>query len=279
MSRKDWTDDKLISRLINNKSDKSRWDNISALRKRPSEELFSNCVELTKSNDAKVRIIGIDILAQMGLPPRPFFKQTIKLYFDLLKIESDPEVLMSLLYAIGHNNSKLNKTQIETLFTFANNNNDWVKEGLVSALSFINDIKAIDILIKLSTDKLSHIRDWATFNIGQVERNNKTIREALWARVNDKHQDTKLEAIVGLAKRKDNRVNEIIKREILDGEYGTLLFEAIIETGDKQFLPLLRQNLKLAKGDTSINHEWLKDLKVCINELAKQTNGKKRTTA
>lgn len=163
MSRKDWTDEKLTSRLINNKMDKSRWDNISALRKRPSQELFAKCVELTKSNNPKIRKIGID------------------------------------------------------------------------------NINAIETLIKLSSDKLSHIRNWATFGLGtQIERNNKTIREALWARVNDKHQETKLEAIVGLAKRKDKRVNDIIKREIIGGEYGILLFEAIIETQNKEFLPLLK---------------------------------------
>ncbi len=279
MSRNNWTDDKLLSRLCNNKSDKSRWDNISVLRKRPSKELFFKCVELTKSKDPKIRSIGIDILAQMGVTPRPFLKQTLKLYFDLLNIESNPEVLMSLLYAIGHNNDKLNKTQIEKLCTFSDNNNNWVKEGLVSSLLGVDNLNAIETLIKLSTDKISHIRNWATFGIGtQIERDNKNIKEALWNRINDKHQETKLEAIVGLAKRKDSRVNEIIKRELLDGEYGTLLFEAIIETGDKQFLPLLRQNLKAIKEDTTINPEWKKDLKNCINELTKLTN-ERRTTA
>lgn len=274
MSRINWTDDKLISRLINNKTNKSRWDNISVLRKRPSEELFLKCVKLTKSKEPKIRSIGIEILAQMGVTPRPFLKQTLKLYFDLLNIEIDSKVLMSLLYSIGHNNNKLNKTQIEKLCTFSDNDNYWVKEGLVSALGFVNDLNSINVLIKLSTDKLSHIRDWATFYIGQSERNNKTIREALWARIKDKHQDTRFEAIVGLAKRKDSRINEIIKKELLEGEHGTLLFEAIIETGDKQFLPLLRQNLKSSKDDKTINSEWLKDLKECIKELTKLTNEK-----
>lgn len=279
MSRNDWTDDKILSRLCNIKTNKSRWDNINVLRKRPSKELFFKCKELTKSKDPKIRTIGIDILAQMGLPPRPFLKQTLKLYFDLLSIENDPKVLMSLLFAIGHNNDNLDKIQIERLCTFLDNDNNWVKEGLVSSFAFVNDLKAIDVLIKLSSDKLNYIRDWATFYIAQVDRNNKNIREALWARVNDKHQDTKLEAIVGLAKRKDNRINDIIKRELLDGEYGTLLFEAIIETGDKQFLPLLRQNLKLTKGDTRINTEWIKDLKECIDKLKKLIDSGERTTA
>lgn len=279
MSRNNWKDEKLLSRLCNNKSDKSRWDNIRVLRKRPSKELFFKCVEFTKSKDSKTRIIGIDILAQMGVTPRPFLKQTLKLYYDLLNSESDPEVLKSLLYAIGHNNDKLKKTQIEKLCTFSGNNNKWVKEGLVFSLLGVDNLNAIETLIKLSTDKKNNIRNWATFGIGtQIARDNKNIKEALWNRINDKHQETKLEAIVGLAKRKDNRVNEIIKRELLDGEYGILLFEAIIETGDKQFLPLLRQNLKAIKEDTTINPEWKKDLKNCINELTKMTN-ERRTTA
>ena len=258
---------------MNNKTDKSRWDNISTLRKRPSEELFSKCVELTKSDNTKIRKIGIDILAQLGLPPRPFLKETLKIYFELLQIETDPDVLMSLLYSIGHNNEKLNKEQIEKICSFIDNENSWVKEGLVYALLGIDNLTAIETLIKLSSDKLSHIRNWATFGLGtQIERNNKNIRETLWNRVNDKHQETKLEAIVGLALRKDNRVNEIIKREIIDGEYGVLLFEAILEIKDKEFLPLLKQNLKSIKNDNTINPEWKKDLKNCIDELTTLTN-------
>ncbi|MCU0351963.1 MAG: hypothetical protein MUF43_14235 [Flavobacterium sp.] len=273
MSRINWTDDKLLSRLINNKTDKSRWSNISVLRKRPSQELFAKCVELTKSNKPRIRKIGIDILAQFGLPPRPFLKETLKLYFDLLKVETEPDVLMSLLYSIGHNNDKLNNEQIERICSFIDSENDLIKEGLVSALLGIDNLDAIETLIKLSSDKLSHIRNWATFGLGtQIERNNKTIREALWKRVNDKHQETKLEAIEGLAKRKDKRVNDIIRREIIGGEFGTLLFEAIIETQDKEFIPLLKQNLKTIKGDTKINPEWEKDLKNCIDELTKLTN-------
>lgn len=279
MSRKNWTDEKIISRLINNKTDKSRWENIRTLRQRPSEELFLKSVELTKSDNTKIRKIGVDILAQLGLSPRPFLKETLKVYFELLEIETDPDVLMSLLYSIGHNNDELDKEQIDKICSFIDNENSWVKEGLVYALLGIDNLTAIETLIKLSSDKLSHIRNWATFGLGsQIERNNKNIREALWNRVNDKHQETKLEAIVGLAKRKDNRVNEVIKREIIDGEYGTLLFEAILEIKDNEFLPLLKENLKSIKNDKNINPEWKKDLKNCINELIKLTTDK-RTTA
>ena len=89
----------------------------------------------------------------------------------------------------------------------------------------------------------------------------------MWKRVNDKNQETKLEAIVGLAKRKDNRVKEIIDRELKNGEYGTLLFEAIEELNDKSFIPLLQQNLKKSKTDKGIKPEWIKDLKAFIRKL------------
>jgi HEAT repeat protein len=278
MSRINWTDDKLLFRLCNNKTDKTQWDTIRILRCRPSTELFNKCKEFTKSDDPKIRKIGIDILAQLGLATRPFQRQTLKLYFELLKVEKDPEVLMYLLFSIGHNNDKLTKEQIEIICSFSNYENKMVKEGLVSALGFIDNLEVIEVLINLSNDKSNYIRNWATFYIGQGARNNKNIREALWQRVNDKHQETKLEAISGLAKRKDKRVVEVIKRELLEGEYGTLLFEAIVETGDKQFLPLLQQNLKSSKGDNTINNKWLKELKECIKELTKVTN-EKRTTA
>jgi len=278
MSRINSSDDKLIHRLLNNKSDKTRWENIRVLRNRPSEALFSKCVELTKSNNPKNRKIGIDILAQLGLPPRPFLKETIKIYFDLLPIETDPGILMSLLYAIGHNNEELDNEQIDQLCSLIDNKNSWVKEGLVFALLGIDHLSAIETLITLSSDKLSHIRNWATFGIGsQIDRNNKNIREALWKRMNDKHQETKLEAVVGLAKRKDKRVKDIIRRELLGGESGSLLFEAIIETKDHEFLPILKQHLKTIEGDETINPDWKKGLTNCVEELIRLTNKRKTT--
>lgn len=268
MSRINWTDDKLISRLLNNKSDATRWDNIRVLRGRPGEELFAKCAALAKSDDPKHKVIAIDILSKFGLPPRPYLQQTLKLFFDLFDTETDPDVLKSLLYAIGHNNSDLNNDQISKVCSLISNKNNLVKEGLTFALLGIDDLKAIDVLIKLSADKLSKIRNWATFGLAsQTDRNNKTIRDALWNRVNDKHQETKLEAIAGLAKRKDNRAKDIIIRELTAGEYGGLLIDAILETGDIDYLPLLHENLKNAKTDAGINQEWISKLEDCISTL------------
>ena len=270
MTKKNWTTEKLFTRLLNNKSKKSYWEYISILRSRPDEDVFRQCVTLTTSDIPKNKIIGIDVLAQLGVPPRPFYNKTLNRYFELLENEKEPAVIMSILCGIGSNNENLSKAQIKKLCAYADTKSGLIKEGLVFSLLGKNEDDAVKTLISLSTDKLSHIRDWATLGIGsQIEDDSVEIRNALWKRINDKHQDTKLEAIAGLAKRKDIRIKEIIKRELLDGEYGTLLFEAILDLNDKDFLPLLYQNLKLTEDSSDINPEWIKELKLCITELEK----------
>jgi HEAT repeat protein len=150
--------------------------------------------------------------------------------------------------------------------------NSRIKEGLVYALLGIDHVNAIETLIVLSSDESSHIRNWATFGLGTLnEKNNIYIREALWNRVNDKNQDTKLEAIVGLARRKDKRINDIIKRELISGEYGTLIFEAIIEIQGLEFLPILKKILSNNSNDKTSNNLWVKELMNCIQELSKLT--------
>lgn len=268
MSRKEWTDDKLFSRLLNNKSDNTYWDNISELRSRPNEHVFNKCRDLINSEIPRDRKIGIDVLAQLGVSPRPFRNETISLFFDILEKEKDCKVLTSLLYAIGHNNDSLNQEQIITLVSLKTNKDSSLRLGLVSSLLGLNNDYAIDTLIDLSNDKVQEIRNWATFGIGsQIETDNDKIRKALWNRIHDKNQDTKLEAIVGLAQRNEMKVKDAIQQELIDGEYGTLLFEAIELLNCVEFIPLLKDNLIRGKSDSGINPDWLKDLEVLIDKL------------
>lgn len=270
MYRTQWTDEKLFSRLVNNKSKKTYWDNIIILRQRPNENIFNLAKSLLISKDANSRIVGIDVLAQLGNSPRPFYKETIKLFFDLLKIEIDPKVLKSLLFAIGHNNDNLSKNQIKKLSDLKSTENILIKEGLVFSLLGVNDKNAIETLIKLSKDSTYFIRDWATFGLGtQIEEDNEDIRNALFARVYDKHQETKLEAIAGLAIRKDERIKSLIIQELVNGEFSIVLLEAIEEIGDKEMLKTIEKYYKEEKNK-KIPKEWLDDLKQTIKNLEKK---------
>lgn len=272
MSRLNWTNDKIISRLQNNKSTKTRWENIKILRTRPSRDLFKKCEELIKSNNYKDKLIGIDILAQLGIPPRPFIQETLKIYFDILKTETNPYIIKSTLYGISHNNDNLTNTQIKKICDFQNTNNYIIKEGLVHALGFIENLESINILIKLTKDKSNYIRNWATFFIGQSEIDNSIIRETLWNRIKDKHQETRFEAICGLAIRNEQNIIKIIKDELLKDDYSSLIFEAILETKNLDFLPILKEQFSKIENDSEINESWKNELKDCIKNLTEIKN-------
>jgi len=271
MSREKWASEKIFNRLLNNKTQKTYWDNISELRKRPNQYVFEKAYEFAKSNTDKQKIIGIDILQQLGFDPRYNKTQTVELHFELLEKTQSNTVLKSLLHGIGHNNDELSDNHISKLIEFKDQTDIDVKHALISAISGVENPKAINVLIDFTKDKTSSIRNWATFGIGSlIESDNNDIRNALWNRINDNDFETKSEAIVGLANRKDQRIKDIIISELENGDYGSLLFEAILRLNDKDFLPLLNKNLKIAKNDKDdIKNGWVLALEGTIEELEK----------
>ncbi|TCI84801.1 hypothetical protein [Tenacibaculum sp. M341] len=269
MSRKKWTNQKLYSRLINNKTERTYWDNISELRRRPCVDVYEKATLLARSKNNKEKIIGIDVLAQLGFNPRFKQEETIKLYFDLIETKPNGKVLSSILYGISHNNENLTKEQVEKLSVFKYSTNADVRKALVNSLCGLEYDIAINTLIHLSKDKVVSVRDWATFGLGsQIEINNKTIIDALWDRINDSDQNSRFEAIVGLANRNDKRVKEIIIKELNRREYGTLLFEAIETLNDLDFLPYLERSLVFVQNtNDEIQKGWLLAIEGTIEKI------------
>lgn len=54
---------------------------------------------------------------------------------------------------------------------------------------------------------------------------------------------------------------------MINGEFGTLLFEAIELLDCVELIPLLTDNLNSGKIDSNVNPEWLKDLEILIDKL------------
>lgn len=258
MSLTNFSNEKLFDRILNNKSNINYWKYISELRKRKSKDIFEKSIELTKSEISKEKIIGVNVLAQFGYP-RLQQKEILKRYFSLLKTDKDKNVISSILYAIGHNNDNLTEKQIDIVCSFKNHKSVNVRHGLVSAILEIDKTKPINTLIQLTKDKDSDIRDWATFGIGtQIETDNLIIRETLWERINDSDENTRFEAIIGLAKRKDQKIKDILKNELLKiDEFGSLILEAIEELNDKEFIALIEEQIKKNKVLKKVNEDWL----------------------
>lgn len=271
MGRNNWSNETLFNHLLKNKTKRTYWDNIRELRKHGTESLFLQCVVLTDSDIEKERIVGIDILSQLSTSTeiKPFSKRVLTHFIDLLHTEKSESVLNSILIGIGHNNNNLVLDKdIKLIASFKNSEYSNIRHGVVFALLGIDNTIAIETLIDLSQDKNNDVRSWAVFGLGsQIRRNNVQIRDTLYNRINDKDQETRYEAIVGLSIIKDHRVKDIIKQELLSGSYGSLLFEAIIELKDISFLPLLEDELVKNKGKSGIDPKWIKDLEECISSL------------
>lgn len=202
MSRKNWTSEKIFTRLLSNKSQKTYWENIRELRRRPNKEVYHRAFELANSDIEKEKIIGVYVLAQLGFNPRFQQSKTVDLYFKLLEKASSPKVIVAILSSISHNNQNLKEPRISKLAAFKSHKFVSVRFQLVLALSCLENEMAIKTLIELSNDKDADTRNWATFGIGsQIDIDSEEIRAALRNRVVDKDESTRLEAMAGLAKR------------------------------------------------------------------------------
>lgn len=268
MSRKNWTSEKIFTRLLNNKTQKTFWENVGELRKRPNKEVYSKAFKLANSESEQEKIIGIYVLAQLGFDPRFQQAKTIELYFKLLENEKSPKVISAILSSISHNNENINDIQISKLVEYKTHKFVNVRFELALAISCLENEIAIKTLIKLSTDKDSDIRNWATFGIGtQLDNDTEEIRIALWNRVSDKDESTKLEAISGLAKRKDKKIKEVLKTELENiNENGSLILESIELFNNKDFIPLLKKKIIENKKSKKVNENWLLDTINKLNE-------------
>ena len=105
------------------------------------------------------------------------------------------------------------------------------------AFGCIETDTGIRTLIRLSRDQDDEVRDWATFGLGSLcERNTKAIRDALFSRIDDPHDDTRNEAIVGLARRKVGEVLPALIKELEEGKY---LFSLSVEAATELAAPCL----------------------------------------
>jgi HEAT repeat protein len=96
------------------------------------------------------------------------------------------------------------------------------------------------MLILLSEDEDESVRDWATFSLGsQGDVDTPGVRQALYRRLEDADFDTRSEAMVALAQRKDQRVIPFIAGALANDTVGALAVEAASAIGSPDLLPAL----------------------------------------
>jgi len=194
--------------LIGDYDDDAPWEAVCLLRKVGSREVLEKAVSWCKSDNPLRRARGAGILAQLGKtaehPENSFPEQSYSAVSLLLQRESEIQPMCSAIHALGHIG---NASAISQISANASHPHEDVRFAVACALgNFPNDQIAVEVLIQLSRDPDSDVRDWATFGFGvQGDQDSPEIREALLERLYDPDEDASEEALVALSKRNDLR--------------------------------------------------------------------------
>ena len=133
----------------------------------------------------------------------------------MLDSEKDTGVLRSIFTAFGHLHEP---AVIGVAPRFVNHPDRNVRFDVVMALTGHDSEVAVGLMIRLTSDDDSDVRDWATFGLGtQLELDTPEIRDALAARLDDTDEDTRGEAMIGLACRNDQRAIPAILKDLKAG--------------------------------------------------------------
>jgi HEAT repeat protein len=210
----------------------------STLTTRGGRTNFRKAVEFCRSTDPSVREQGAFVLGQLGTPERPYSEESVPILISLLENDPDEDVRAAAAFALGHLG---NPQAISHLIDYANDESVEIKFGVAFSLGcFFESPEVVAPLISLSADADEDVRNWATFGLGTcLDIDTKELRDALVARLSDEAPEIRGEALVGLAKRKDERVIEPLKRELSGEFFGDWCLEAAELMSDPVFYPLL----------------------------------------
>ena len=89
-----------------------------------------------------------------------------------------------------------------------------VRRATAFAISVINDKATIPLLINLLKDPNGDVRNWAAFAININKYDNSDIRDCFVEMLQDKNEEVRIEAIIGLSYRKDKRVLAVLCDEL-----------------------------------------------------------------
>jgi HEAT repeats len=225
--------------------DDEYWMLVHELHRRGTRLIFEEAARLILTEDPRARGAACDVLSQLGYETgQPFAAETIPLLARVCTEEVSPSVLGSAVSAMGH----LRHTEaLSFVVAHAQHTHPKVRLSVACALPSIADCERLDqahpavtTLMQLTSDDDAHVRDWATFGLGtQVNVDGALVRQCLFARLDDPHDDTRAEALAGLARR---HVPEI-ERHVLDALSAETVHRLAVESacylGNPSFAELL----------------------------------------
>jgi len=188
------------------------------------------------------REVGANVLGQLGFNDSyPFKAASVSKLRRLIRVDKNPDVKAAALQALGDLGAWQALVRARKI---ADHPSARIRLALAQALARPDDPcpqEVIELLVRLTGDRSGDVRDWACFALGsQCSADGTAIRDALAARIQDRHRDCREEAILGLARRRDPRVVGPLLGALTSKSVGRLSVEAAAYIGDVKLLqPLL----------------------------------------
>jgi HEAT repeat protein len=215
------------------------WQCVNDIQEIGGRDAFNLASAILRSRDWRRRRLGADVLGELGYQeyPPPFRRQSAPLLLAAVSLERNPEVVASLITALGR---LYIRSAIPKLFGLAQHKSPAVRRALAAELPWCTwdsgeerpDRRVTKILIDLTRDPVAEVRGWACFSLAGSAADSSEIRAALWDRIRDRHYDTRIDALRGLAIRRDRRVHEPLRdavRAIGTGRFGSWVMDDLVE--------------------------------------------------
>lgn len=231
MSR-DLLDQVISHALAEDRDDNAYWEAVCALQKCDAQTVWDLVEPLSRETDPRLRAVAPDVLRYLGGPALPFAERAVALFRNILATEDAPAVISSIGCAFI-DLSRFDE-RVELMLPFVQHPAHEVRSAVVHGLLASQDAKAIAALITLSRDPDDDVRNWATFGLGsqlgfpegEIIFDSPELRAALVDRLDDPHEETRCEALVGLAIRHDMRALPVLKKELAEGPRFALVLDA-----------------------------------------------------
>jgi hypothetical protein len=259
-----WSTQRLIRRALSHGTPPRAWNAVSLLQRRGSTALLGQLRVLARSANAHRRALAMDIAAQLrqagtGLADGPAFalEETQALLVAGLS-DSNAGVQRAAIAGLGHRPAP---DALPRLLALLDHPDSALRFALACALGSYAQAEATDALMRLARDRDDDVRDWATFGIGALrDTDDEAIRALLWDNAHDPDRDVRGEAVVGLARRGDPRVVELLKERLAGGDCRGYELEAVQEMPRPELLGPLHTLLADAERTRAHSSAWLGEL-------------------
>jgi len=224
-----------------------------------SDKLVTLCYE----SDKRMREIGASVLGQYRISDTSFILKSLSVLINLLQNDPDGSVRAGAASALGHICSSaeeedivysLNTDALPALISAVSDPEAEVRENVAFALGCFRKAEITDPLLLLTADTDEEVRNWAAFGLRQLNSENicsdtPRLKEGLAKMLKDTHGEAMREALCALARLKDERAFEAVRKELDNDPVFYEIIEAAGNLGDIRLLGRLKELREEWKDD------------------------------